>query len=416
MLDARERRACEQRRLTESFGLPLICFTLNIAGEIKSSPLIELAFFEGVRLIREFGFEYVHESVDLPHTGPTAYFVFRAEAEELKRRAVLAEDSAPEHRLFDIDVIDAAGNKLSRTAPRACVVCGGPAKDCARSRVHGLDAVKAAQNGLLNTLAARLLAKDAARALTLEVEATPKPGLVDMNNSGAHTDMDINSFYASIASLEPFFREFALAGLTAPGCGPELMPRLRSIGIRAEAAMLIATGGVNTHRGAIYGMGLLLASRGLRLSGAECGLFELAAKIASQDTAVPASSSHGGAARKIYGAHGARGEAKSGFPAARCAAALYTAYLANYDERTAAALTLPHIMAELCDTNLLHRGGLAGLEFVQSEARRICCLPESERRFALLDMDAECVRRNLSPGGSADMLGLAVLAALWREG
>lgn len=101
------------------------------------------------------------------------------------------------------------------------------------------------------------VAAEAQRALKLEIETFPKPGLVSHRDSGSHTDMDASTFYASTAALGPFFADLAAAG--ADGCP---MSTLREIGLRAESTMLLATDGINTHRGAIFGMGLLCAAAG----------------------------------------------------------------------------------------------------------------------------------------------------------
>ncbi|WP_284211936.1 triphosphoribosyl-dephospho-CoA synthase, partial [Methylobacterium brachythecii] len=102
------------------------------------------------------------------------------------------------------------------------------------------------------TCEAAFIARCAVEALRLELDTYPKPGLVSLVDSGSHDDMDAATFKASAAALEPYFCELAEAG--ARGLG---MDGLRRIGLAAEAAMLAATGGVNTHRGAIFGLGLL---------------------------------------------------------------------------------------------------------------------------------------------------------------
>lgn len=110
--------------------------------------------------------------------------------------------------------------------------------------------------------ASRAIASLAADSLRLEVDTWPKPGLVSHRDTGSHRDMDAQTFYRSATAIEPFFRELVAAGMQDAD-----MTALRSIGIDAERAMLTATGGVNTHRGAIFGMGLLCAAAGLRLAG-----------------------------------------------------------------------------------------------------------------------------------------------------
>jgi triphosphoribosyl-dephospho-CoA synthase len=101
------------------------------------------------------------------------------------------------------------------------------------------------------------IANTAGAALLAELDTWPKPGLVSHVDQGSHTDMDAGTFQASTAAIVPFF-----AQLTEAGAGGADLPALRDIGLAAERAMLSATGGVNTHRGAIFGLGLLCAAAG----------------------------------------------------------------------------------------------------------------------------------------------------------
>lgn len=416
MLSARERRAEKQRALTERFGHPVVCFTMNIPGEVKYTPLVEFAFLEGVRRIETAMPPAQHRELIREKTGCEAFFVFDLAAEETKRRMIAIEEEDAVARLFDIDVIGADGEKLSRARQRGCLVCGGPVTACARSRAHGLAEVEAAADRLLSTFAAQSLASSAYAALIAEVEATPKPGLVDRNNNGAHRDMDLALFLRSAAALRPYFARMAASVLAGWENDPvQIMAQLRAEGIAAEQAMFAATGGINTHKGAIFSMGLLIAGKALALRAGGDAVANAAALAQSDLTAElqragKRPETNGEHVYARYAARGARGEAASGFPTACAAKAVYAAYLqAGKGWNDALALTLPHSMAALQDTNLLHRGGPEGLHFVQQSARAVLALPETERIPALLALDAELIKRNLSPGGSADILSLAAL-------
>jgi len=172
--------------------------------------------------------------------------------------AVELETARPAGRLLDLDVIGIDGEKLSRGTPRACLVCGGPAGPCARSRAHGLSAVREATESLLRDFAVSRLGELAVEALIFEVDLTPKPGLVDRRNSGAHRDMDRAMFHRSARALESYFRQAVLLGMERSDC----MPALQAAGLAAEETMLAATGGVNTHKGAIFSMGILACAAG----------------------------------------------------------------------------------------------------------------------------------------------------------
>ena len=234
--------------------------------------------------------------------------------------------------------------------------------------------------------------------------------------------MDLALFYRSAAALKPHFARMAALALEQYEAAPEtLMAALRTEGLLAERAMFAATGGVNTHKGAIFSMGLLLAGKALALRrggdaashAAALAQSDMEAELRRAGTCPETNGEH---IYARYAVRGARGEAAEGFPAARAAAERYAAYRKDgKSENDALALTLPHIMAGLSDTNLLHRGGEEGLRFAQEQARAVLALPEAERMPALAALDAEFIRRNLSPGGSADMLALAALLYALEE-
>lgn len=398
VLDARENRASSQKRLLAQYGKPLLGLTMNIAGPIKRSALGDLLFRETLgELWERVGGAIVHEERLDAATGLEAILVCGLPAEEVKALAVELETARPAGRLLDLDVIGIDGEKLSRGTPRTCLVCGGPAGPCARSRAHGLAAIGEATESLLRDFAAVRLGELAAAALIAEVELTPKPGLVDLRNSGAHRDMDLPLFRRSARSLEPYFRQAVSLGMERMDC----MPSLQAAGLAAEKTMFAATAGVNTHKGAVYGFGLLLAAMGSRLvRGGD--VFETAAALARAGIP-PDPGTHGGEALRRYGASGARGEALAGFPHVRRALTVLR------DPGGSPLRALLTLLAEVEDTNLLHRGGPEGLRFVQAAAADILAGPPEEDVSRLEALDSACTARNLSPGGSADLLAAALL-------
>ena len=150
VLAARDRRAAIQRELLGQYGKPLLCLTMNIPGEEKVFPAVERAFDAGCAAIREtVGGALVCERILRENTGCEAFFVCDLPAAELKRRAVAIEEAKPVGRLYDMDVLDERGEKLSRGEMRKCIVCGGPVSVCSRSRAHGLPALEAKVRELL---------------------------------------------------------------------------------------------------------------------------------------------------------------------------------------------------------------------------------------------------------------------------
>ena len=392
ILLARDRRALRQAALLSRYGRPVISFTMNIAGPVKDSPLIRYAFRSGLRQLEALPCAQLCRVVIFEPTGPEALLVYETQdARLLKAFCIRLESEGEAGRLFDLDVLDANGEKLSRETGRTCLVCGGPVSVCSRSRAHGLEAITARTGAILEAFAAETLGEMAENALLAEVHFTPKPGLVDEANNGAHRDMDVPLFERSAHALRPCFEEFVRLGLQ--GASPAA---LQQAGVRAEQAMFAATGGVNTHKGAIYSGALLLHAAGRLLSGEEkrslCGL---AAQTAA---AIPApTGTHGAAVRAQCG--GIRTEAVSGYPTAQAV----LRQLRQSGPLDALLLS----MSRLDDSTLWHRGGAEGAQLVRSRAADILAAPASEREARTRRLDAELIKRNLSPGGSADLLAMA---------
>jgi triphosphoribosyl-dephospho-CoA synthase len=256
----------------------------------------------------------------------------------------------------------------------------------------------------------------AEHSLLLEVSTFPKPGLVSDVDNGSHTDMDAEMFRRSAAAIRPFFGELVIAG----GCNAE-MTTLRRIGLRAEKAMLVATHGVNTHRGAIFGVGLLCAAAGRYTWGDGCGNVSLGQTVAARwgrdivgGPRLP--DSHGERASRRYGAGGARQEAARGFPSVYEVGlpALQAAFRATGDAAAARVQTCFALIAILEDTNLLHRGGAGGLRFAQHRAQSFLDaggVRQSQWRVQAEAAHLDFVERRLSPGGAADVLAMSLFVA-----
>lgn len=259
----------------------------------------------------------------------------------------------------------------------------------------------------------------ASACLKTEIATYPKPGLVSPIDSGAHTDMDAAMMNRSANTLASYFARLADAG----AAGAE-MDRLRAIGIEAEAAMMAATGGVNTHRGAIFGMGLLCAAVGFRESyGVSDTLGAIVAQRWGADIADGPVQlrSHGTTVALRHGAGGARAEAAAGFASLYAVAVPALAEgrrLAPGSPDAARVHALMTLIACVEDTNLLYRGGAKGLAFARAQARAFLaaggCAARDWRARSVAIHNA-FVDRWLSPGGSADLLAMALFVEL-QEG
>ena len=273
-------------------------------------------------------------------------------------------------------------------------------------------------NAAASSNIASYLSKAAVLSLYKEVSLYPKPGLVSPIDSGSHVDMNYQMFLASINSLRGYFGEISRAGMAADD-----FSALQTLGIAAETRMMQATRGVNTHRGAIFNLGLLCAAAGYllyrdeRLSPEAVGdvILEKWAPdiLATGKTKAYGEYSHGQQVESKYGVHGARHEAVAGFPAARLyGLPSYRMALKETGCREASAVqALFSMMAYLDDTNILWRGGEEGLRNVKIISRNFLDkggVYANDWRIKAIQIHKLFVKKNLSPGGAADLLGVTL--------
>ncbi len=287
-----------------------------------------------------------------------------------------------------------------------------------------------------------IIAHLATQALQAELDTTPKPGLVDKDNNGAHRDMDHALMQLSINTLHPYFVRLAFLGFA------DTLPShtvIRDAGIEAEKAMLEATNGVNTHKGALFSMGLAVVAAAYEEKKAAANkevrgkereeeyLSSLQLTIKALAASFPdTSGTHGSKAKQLSNGtttiKGALDNAREGYEK------LFAEWLPFYNERRkshdvhALHKTLLRIMCDLDDTNIIYRTNVVTAEEVKQEARALLasfeeayaaedkekCASAIEEKcasaelLALKDMDRRYTERNISPGGAADMLSLTV--------
>lgn len=245
-----------------------------------------------------------------------------------------------------------------------------------------------------------LVADLAERALRLELDTTPKPGLVDRRDNGAHKDMDYALMSKSISALRPYLTRLAVE--SAKDIDPA---KIKEIGIEAEKAMLKATGGVNTHKGALFCIGLSVAAAScLACSTGAVEAYSFKELVSRAASEIPsARGTHGAEAKRSFKAVGALENARAAYPE------LFTDWLPYYRSLEGDPFrchkTLLHIMTTLDDTNILHRRGAEGLAHAEAEAARLL---EDFSESGLSSLNKDFIRENISPGGSADMLSLTI--------
>jgi triphosphoribosyl-dephospho-CoA synthase len=249
----------------------------------------------------------------------------------------------------------------------------------------------------------------AANALTEELATYPKPGLVSFVDQGSHPDMDAVCFLASIAAIKSFFGEMAEAGAD----GGRLLD-LQRIGISAEESMLDATEGRNTHRGAIYCLGLLSAAAGKQMADGNLlglSLGQIVADSWGDEILLPAAllqTSRGLEMCHRYKLGGVRQEAKKGFPSIFEVGlpAFQTALIST--DREVARVQAFFAILEICeDTTLLKRGGYPGWEYAQRQVRRFLRgggVAAPNWRILAEEIHGGFVARHLTAGGAADLL------------
>lgn len=285
--------------------------------------------------------------------------------------------------------------------------------------------------------AARRLAKAATRALLSEAAAAPKPGLVDRSGSGSHDDMDFMTFADSALALAPTFASLAEAGMARGAADPvwalspageaasdaAFLAELRRIGLAGEAAMFAASGGVNTHKGALFLLGLLSAAAGALVGAGARPAAERVRLLAARTVRglcareLDGAASNGGRAFREHGSRGARGEAEAGFPSLDSGAlsVLRSARAAGRRPDDADCLdALLSLMTVCDDTTVLHRGGAEGAALVRKGAARVLAagaLRTNGGRAELARFSAALVERRLSPGGAADLLSCGLFLA-----
>lgn len=278
---------------------------------------------------------------------------------------------------------------------------------------------------------AQKAAQLAIQSLLYEATLFPKPGLVDAISNGAHHDMDIYTFIDSSVSLTPFFIQYVYAGLTHQESPKSLFQKVRLIGIQGEKEMLIETKGINTHKGANFSFALFLSAFGkifqqepnvtlplspVKMSKIFTYVKEMSADLVREDFQhldKKKDLTYGEKLYQVYGITGIRGEAEAGYPTLVETALPFLRKHKTEEKQTKLLQLLLLLMSVIEDSNLIHRGGISGWNYVKSEATTILKEPISynekdELKEALTSLDQKLTTLNLSPGGAADLLALSI--------
>ncbi len=456
MLDARDARVARQQEALSRHACTLVSYSLNIPGPHKTGPAFAWAFAQeqhGIdQAIAQMGWPVLHRETLTARTGYEGLLAVQGDALEVKRALVAIEEASPLGRLFDIDVLRPDGTKVSRgdlgLPGRTCLICGEAAFVCARSRAHSLGQLldtietiiadaqhaQAAQSephgtGVPQVIFEARLARALRFALVEELDTTPKPGLVDRHDNGAHADMDHALFMRSVDAVVPHLARMGMAGYAWQDDLPGLFPLIQRIGVEAEADMFCATGGVNTHKGAIFTLGILAAAVGhlvqqsapltpalISQTASHLAAPAMQAQFAAMDekkrllsAGIDVPLTHGERIWCELGVKGIRQEAALGFPTVFTVALPHLADARPHDAQAfnaAKTQALLAVMEQLDDSNVISRAGLEGLAWVKRTAREVRAQRASLELLA--GFNTACVARNISPGGAADLLGAAL--------
>lgn len=279
---------------------------------------------------------------------------------------------------------------------------------------------------LINEKAAFSFAELAAKSLLYEVSATPKPGLVDRDNTGAHRDMDFYTFIESTTALTEVFYRCTYAGLTLEDRSINLLDYIRPIGLEGERKMFQATAGVNTHKGLIFSLGLICFACGLLTN--EMGrpsvqavvetVRGITADISSNElegVRDKNNTTNGEIIYRRFGIKGIRGEVEKGFPTV-CKYGLPVLLKLTEKQDLNWNDCLVHVLLSIMtaaeDTNVIARHGLNTLDFVRREAMsalKLGGMKTSAGKEKIKKMDEEFINKNISPGGSADLLAVTIM-------
>ena len=439
ILDARENRVQIQQEMLQKSPSCLLSFTLNIPGPVKVFPYTKWTYEVGISIILKgislLNGVIIEQKEVKKDTGWEAFFALNLHPEDMKSYLLEQEEQHPLGRLFDFDILRADGSKLSRQElgflERTCLLCGNPAFLCGRSRTHSAQELLAKEIEIMENFFVFRLSNHIGllmqKALFYEVNTSLKPGLVDRLHNGSHKDMRLSTFINSAYSLTDYFCQCVKEGLSCD-CSkkelPLLFQKLRGIGKQAEKNMLFATQGINTHKGIVFSGGILCAAIGYYISTnskdissenfllslpeiCRCMLPEL---LSDYLTLTPDTTKTNG--EKLYLKYkitGIRGEAKEGFPHLfNVGFPLFQAVLKKgFSLWQAGLITLLHYIAYTEDTNLIIRSDYQLACKIQKDLQQFLAHATYEKQLSILPkLDAFFVSRNISPGGSADMLAL----------
>jgi len=436
LLIAREERDSIKKKLSES-GTILISLNLNIPGLPKTNELLSI-FFDHVKaqlknwLLANRIFIDDSKEINTNHEAGDYYVVplktNTYKATQIKQITEQFEESHPLGRFIDVDVIGESGETISSGKPKICFFCGEfSANECRRAERHHIDALRTFQENKISAYLKKIrldeicrkISNLATKAILYEISLTPKPGLVDKESSGVHTDMDYRTFIDSTVIISSYFQDLVLAGINCKTNDlSNALPLIRQIGLQMEKEMFEHTNGVNTQKGLIFLIGVSLLASGYVLktnNSFNPTIFRETVQIicenmvqAELQNTNDGVKSHGEQCFNLFKVAGIRWEAENGFPSV-FEHALPLLINQNKTDDRSLILTLLTIMSQLDDTNVLYRSSSETLNLLKEKCRKVLVNYSFDKYKEILDF---CKTEKISPGGSADLLSITVFIYL----
>ncbi|NOU45768.1 MAG: hypothetical protein HOO86_01755 [Bacteroidales bacterium] len=438
ILIAREERESLRRKISAN-GYAVISLNLNVPGYPKTGPVYKQFFDVCIRQLKNWlsanrlSIDLLNE-VTLSHAAGDFYIVqIKSIGDGLLRLKEITEQFEQNHplgRFIDVDVTDQNGIFCSSGKLKSCFFCQSfPAIDCARKQRHATEQLLAFQQDNIIFYLRELridrishtVSSLAVRSLLYELTLTPKPGLVDREGNGVHTDMDLKLFIDSTSVISSWFAGLVKAGAGCSADGlPKALPIIRSIGLMMENDMFLQTHGINTQKGIIFLMGISLFCAGYVLKESEQfdpdffanSIKIVCNKLVEDELSKPGDQlSHGELCYRKYKVGGVREEAELGFPSV-FGHALPVLEAEKNTGSEALYKTLISLMGVVNDTNVLHRSDKATLERLQIMSRKVAADFTME---AYRDIIGFCRQKGISPGGSDDLLSITIFIFLLKN-
>lgn len=444
ILNAREKRALMRQKIAQN-GLITLSLSLNIPGYPKYNTLIN-RFFQEVLLELQINLTanriFIEEQYNEIHTDEAGEFFLTAikpgnlKAHSIKEVTEKFEENHPAGRLIDVDIYKPEGFPVSSGKAKTCILCREqPAIVCMRAKNHTLEEIRRHIEELIKKHLTKKgkeylttqLASFAIQSILSEISLSPKPGLVSTSDSGIHADMNYQTFLNSTAAIGPYFKELAKSGVEFKGENyKQILPQVRQIGLKMEAQMFTATGGINTQKGVIFLLGLSLFISGYVIN--EQGKFDIerfreilllaCADLELELSNKTANLSHGEKCAEKFGYHiggGARSEAQAGFQTVfnhglpELRKHTYNKGFAEISLKN----TLMALMAEANDSNILFRSDAKTLLQFQKLAQKSIQAKNQEEKDKIYQRLIQfCKEHKVSPGGSADLLTVTIFMEL----